>query len=222
MSPAKASQTAVPDRAAVTGSEVPTSHRANKRAQCRDDILRAAETIFKERGFISARMADIARAANISEKTLFNYFSGKPALLEALTLDWFESNQVLFEEPQVIAAANIEQVLPPALDRRLAAINEYRWLLAMTAIHTDLFVSHRQPQALFQHNFAARVQRVRQMQKEGIVRADIPAAEICNLYLALRNHLLGSWLASSDVDFKTLQKQFQRGMAVFLRGLKPE
>lgn len=200
----------------------PTSHRANKRAQCRADILSAAEAIFKESGFTAARMIDIARAANISEKTLFNYFSGKPALLEALTLNWFDANSVLFEEPQAIAAASIEQVLPPEIDRRLAALDEYRWLLAMTAAHTDLFVSHRQPQALFRRNFEARAQRVRQLQKEGIVRADIPAVEICDLYQALRNHLLGSWLAASDIDFKALQKQFKRGMAVFLRGLAPE
>lgn len=198
-----------------------TSHRDNKRAQCRAAILNAAEAIFKAEGFDAARMVDIAQAANISEKTLFNYFASKPALLEALTLRWFEANNELFGEPETIAEASIEQVLPPALDRRLSTLAKHRWLLAMTALHTDLFVTHRQPQALLRHNFEARTKRVLQLQERGIVRADIPADEICDLYQALRNHLLGAWLTGSSADFKTLQAKYQHAMAVFSRGLAP-
>lgn len=195
------------------------SHRENKRAQCRAAILDAAEAIFRAEGFVVARMIDIAQASAISEKTLFNYFSSKPALLEALTVRWFEANNALFEEGEAVTGEDVEQVLPPELDRRLSVLAEYRWLLAMTAQHTDWFVTHRQPQALFQHNFDARLKRVQKLQKKKIVRADIPAAEVCDMYQALRNHLLGSWLTDGDADFKVLQKKYRRAMAVFLRGI---
>jgi AcrR family transcriptional regulator len=195
------------------------SHRENKRVQCRTAILDAAEAIFAAEGFGPARMIDIAQAAGISEKTLFNYFASKPLLLEALTLRWFEANNALFAETETVTEDSVEQVLPPALDRRLSVLAEYRWLLAMTAQHTDLFVTHRQPQVLFQLNFDARLKRVHALQKRGVVRTDVPAAEICDMYQALRNHLLGAWLTDGASDFKSLQKKYQRAMSIFLRGI---
>lgn len=199
---------------------VPAKRRQARTERSREAILHAAEREFSEAGFGAARMIDIARAAGVSEKTLFNYFASKAALLEALTLRWFEARSAIFAEPETIGGATIAQVLPPDLERRLAELAGYRWLLAMTAAHTDLFVTHRQPRELQQRNFAARAQRVRQLQEQGVVRSDVPAAEICELYQALRNHLLGAWLTDGDGDFEALQQRFRRAMNVFLSGLR--
>jgi AcrR family transcriptional regulator len=43
--------------------------------------------MFISRGFEAAAMTDIAEAAGVSRATLFNYFPGKPALLQALGED---------------------------------------------------------------------------------------------------------------------------------------
>lgn len=202
--------------------EAQASHREAKRIQCREDILRAAEKLFKAHGFNEVRMIDVAHAAKISEKTLFNYFASKPALLEALALLWFETMNDLFPEPETLSGASIEQALPPALDRRLLALEDYRWLLAMAAEHTQLFTTPNKSLVLLQHNFDARTKRIQQLQTKGVIRTDIPAEEISDLYQALRNHLLGSWLRADTDGFKILQKKFQRSMAVFIRGLLPD
>ncbi|MCR6636669.1 TetR/AcrR family transcriptional regulator [Devosia sp.] len=53
----------------------------------RQVILIAAERVFSARGYPGAAMADIARTAGMSKKTLYAAFSNKRALFEALAQD---------------------------------------------------------------------------------------------------------------------------------------
>jgi AcrR family transcriptional regulator len=67
--------------------------RETKKASTREAIAGAAMGLFVKRGFDHVTVAEIARAANVSEKTVFNYFPTKediffdevPDRLEALT-----------------------------------------------------------------------------------------------------------------------------------------
>jgi AcrR family transcriptional regulator len=51
--------------------------RARKKRQTRDAIAAAAMELFLARGFDEVTIADIARAADVSRKTIFNYFPAK-------------------------------------------------------------------------------------------------------------------------------------------------
>jgi AcrR family transcriptional regulator len=55
--------------------------REQKKRQTREAITRAAWKLFNRRGFDAVTVADIARAANVSEKTVFNYFPAKEDLV---------------------------------------------------------------------------------------------------------------------------------------------
>ncbi|HMJ82684.1 MAG TPA: TetR/AcrR family transcriptional regulator [Vicinamibacterales bacterium] len=58
------------------------SNRRSKRADARRvDIMRAAATVFRARGFSAAGMRDIAVAADLSPGNLYHYFRGKEELL---------------------------------------------------------------------------------------------------------------------------------------------
>jgi TetR/AcrR family fatty acid metabolism transcriptional regulator len=57
------------------------SLRAPARSDKRDLILRAAIDTFAARGFFSAQVADIARAAGVAAGTVYLYFRGKDDLL---------------------------------------------------------------------------------------------------------------------------------------------
>jgi AcrR family transcriptional regulator len=59
----------------------PTGLRERKKQQTRDDIARAAMTLFSERGFDAVTVAEVAEAAGVSEKTVFNYFPAKEDLV---------------------------------------------------------------------------------------------------------------------------------------------
>src|SRR5256885_1147003 len=55
--------------------------RERKKRQTREAIARAAMELFEAHGFDEVTVAEVARAADVSEKTVFNYFPTKEDLL---------------------------------------------------------------------------------------------------------------------------------------------
>jgi AcrR family transcriptional regulator len=60
-----------------------TGLRERKKLQTRQLIFEAAQRLFAQRGFDRVSVAEIARAANVSEVTVFNYFPTKEDLFYA-------------------------------------------------------------------------------------------------------------------------------------------
>src|SRR5215207_6546330 len=58
-----------------------TGLRERKKQQTRDLIATTARELFSERGFDAVTVAEIARAADVAEKTVFNYFPTKEDLV---------------------------------------------------------------------------------------------------------------------------------------------
>ena len=55
--------------------------RERKKRQTREAIAHAAMALFVQHGFDAVTVADVARAADVSEKTVFNYFAAKEDLI---------------------------------------------------------------------------------------------------------------------------------------------
>jgi AcrR family transcriptional regulator len=58
-----------------------TGLRERKKEQTREHIARTAMELFTKRGFDAVTVADVAEAAGVSEKTVFNYFPAKEDLV---------------------------------------------------------------------------------------------------------------------------------------------
>jgi AcrR family transcriptional regulator len=59
---------------------ITTGLRERKKQRTRDAIFEAAARLFSDRGFERVTVADVARAADVSEMTVFNYFPTKEDL----------------------------------------------------------------------------------------------------------------------------------------------
>lgn len=68
-----------------------TGLRERKKQQTRQQIFEAAHRLFGERSFDSVTVADVARAADVSEVTVFNYYPNKEDLFFA-GMQFFEEH----------------------------------------------------------------------------------------------------------------------------------
>ena len=71
---------------------------SNRKPSARDRMLKAAKTIFAERGYADATMSDIARAASVSEASIYQHFKGKEELFLAIPISKVKENLPLIEE----------------------------------------------------------------------------------------------------------------------------
>src|SRR6202161_4744728 len=82
--------------------------RERKKRQMRRQLSDAATGLFLERGFDAVRVAEVAAACGVSEKTVFNYFPVK----EALILDRLEGTMAALRDGLADrAVAPVEAVL---------------------------------------------------------------------------------------------------------------
>jgi AcrR family transcriptional regulator len=100
---------------------VATGLRERKKQQTRELIAQTARRLFLERGFDHVPVAEIARAADVSEKTVFNYFPRKEDLVY-----W----QLESFEQDLLAAVRDRSVGESVLDAFSRFVLQRRGLLA--------------------------------------------------------------------------------------------
>ena len=107
----------------------------------REQILKAATTVFAEKGFRRATTREVARAAGVSEGTIYNYFEDKDALLMAILhrLNETERRSEDFEEGM---ATDFPGFMREYLRRRMSSVWEnrevFRIVLSEMLVNTEL------------------------------------------------------------------------------------
>jgi len=205
--------------------------REDKKQQTRDLLLSIAEDMFNVRDFDAVTIEDIISRAHISRKTFFNYFQGKSKLLEDWALDWFARNNIWSREADIDFDSE-SALLPPHLDEMLDWISAHRRLLKMVLKHTDLLNGIRPPETsgndapntIIADLRPPRLARVETAQQAGIIRNDISAEHICDMYDSLRFDVVRRWLVQADdrANAGNLKSHFNIIMKVFLKGIRPE
>jgi AcrR family transcriptional regulator len=70
---------------------VPAGRREANKQATRTALRAAAKRLFAERGYEATTVRDIAREANVTERTFYRYFNGKEALLGEEYRTWLEA-----------------------------------------------------------------------------------------------------------------------------------
>src|ERR1700744_4121457 len=92
--------------------------RERKKRLMRQQLSDTATEMFLERGFDAVRVAEVAEACGVSEKTVFNYFPVK----EALVMDRLEATLAALRAGLADAALTPVQAALAILDRELSAM----------------------------------------------------------------------------------------------------
>ncbi len=92
--------------------------RERKKRLMRQQLSDTATTMFLERGFDAVRVAEVAKACGVSEKTVFNYFPVK----EALVMDRLEATAAELRAGLADTALTPVQAALAILERELSAL----------------------------------------------------------------------------------------------------
>jgi AcrR family transcriptional regulator len=96
--------------------------RERKKEQTRRAIAEAAKRLFAERGFDHVSVAEVARAADVSEQTVFNYFPTKEDLVYD-RMDTFEQELLNAVQGRPLGESALHAFARFILDRSSTAIS---------------------------------------------------------------------------------------------------
>lgn len=107
---------------------LPTEPKTKRGKTRREQILRAAERIIGERGFVDASISDITREAGTAQGTFYIYFSSKEAIFRELVA-----------EMGLMTRKVIAEAIAPAANRLDAERLGLKAFLTFVAEHPELY-----------------------------------------------------------------------------------
>ena len=169
-------------------------------------ILQAAVKVFARKGYFAARVADVARRADVADGTIYLYFRGKEDILVSL----FE--EVMSEH---VARARREMEAAEGAPARLRVLAEHH--LRVLGGDRDLAVVFqvelRQSTKFMERFTASWLGRyfdlvgsvIDQGQREGTLRADLPKKLVTKAFFGTLDELVTSWvIGRKDYDLAAL------------------
>ncbi len=149
------------------------SRRERRIAARRAQILEAAETVFSQKGYERATTRDIAKAADVSEGTIYNYYGSKSDLLNAVAQSFADG---ITNEIADLEAENLHDMMAELLTTRLRSGRERRLLmLFLYEARLSPDVHRKYIQEALQRIITATEQLFRQLMDIGVMRPVDPA-----------------------------------------------
>jgi AcrR family transcriptional regulator len=108
-------------RGAATSDATAEGLRARKKRLMRQQLSDTATEMFLEHGFDAVRVSDVAEACGVSEKTVFNYFPSK----EALILDRLDSTMASLKTELAKRGSSPLEAALRILDDELSALTSW-------------------------------------------------------------------------------------------------
>src|SRR5882672_12669612 len=163
----------------------------------RDAILRAAIDVFASRGFFTAQVADVARAAGVAAGTVYLYFHGKDDLLVSI----FERTMREALDDGRTAVAEVRD--PAERLRRLARLHLAR--LGRDRNLAIVFQIELRQSTKFMERFSATMLRdylglireaIADGQREGLIRTDVKATVAAKMLFGALDEMATNWILS--------------------------
>lgn len=189
-------------------SPAPRRTQAERTRASREKIIRSATETFAQKGFRGAKMADIAKAANLTEPGLLHHFPSKTHLLmevlkECDRIDSERMRATLQQNGNHLLEASIELV---EHNQTVPGLVQLFNLLLAESISAD-HPAHEFFIERYQREREHWVQAITQAQQNGEVRADISAETLAILTFAMMDGLQVQWLMEPEkIDMSELYR----------------
>lgn len=166
------------------------------------DIMTAARSVFREKGYEDAPLSDIAELANVVEGSIYRYFDNKRDLLVKVIEDWYESMLADYDQ-QLSGIRGTRNRLRYMIWRHLKTIHEEPALcnLMFQFLRTGNDYSHT---AVYELN-RQYTRRTLDIVKEGIdageLRDDVPLRLVRDMIYGCVEHRTWAYLrGEGDFD----------------------
>jgi TetR/AcrR family fatty acid metabolism transcriptional regulator len=160
----------------------------------RINILRAAESVFAEKGYTEATIGEIAKAARVSEGTIYEYLDNKEHLLLSIPKFRFEEH--------IAALEDVFQIKDPLRKlRRLMRFHFYLYLKNPDFL--KVFLLHIQLNKVFYsseiYNIFGKYTQIidntlEEGKKQGCIRPEVSSRVFRNLFLGAFSHVTLRWV----------------------------
>jgi TetR/AcrR family transcriptional regulator, fatty acid metabolism regulator protein len=157
-------------------------------------ILRSAESVFAEKGYLQATISEIARMASVSEGTIYEYFDNKDDLLFSIPEQRFKEH--------ISALDEIFELKTPL--RKLRRFIRYHFYLYMTEPNfVKVFLLHiqfsqrfygSQVYKTFKHYTKIIEDVLEEGKRDRSIRANVNTRVFKNLFLGTFSHMALRWL----------------------------
>lgn len=183
----------------MTKLQPPRRTQAERTRASREKIIQAATELFAQQGFRGAKMAEIARAAGLTEPGLLHHFPSKTHLLMGVLE---ERDRIDKERSHAI----LQQEGSHFLDAVTELVEHNETVPGLVQLFTILVAESVSPEHPAHEFFVQRYQRTRadmvrmiaQAQQAGEIRADIPAEALTVLVFAVMDGLQVQWLLEPE------------------------
>jgi len=183
----------------MTRLQTPRRTQADRTRASREKIIQSATEAFAQKGFRGAKMADIAKAANLSEPGLLHHFSSKTHLLMEVLK---ERDRIDGERMRVTLQKNGNHFL----DAGAELVEHNQTVPGLVQLFNLLVAESVSPDHPAHEFFIDRYQRERehmtqvivQAQQAGEVRSDISAETLTILIFAVMDGLQVQWLLEPE------------------------
>lgn len=190
----------------------------NGAANKREAILRAATRVFARNGYFSSKVADIARAADVADGTVYLYFKSKEEILHSI-----------FDQNMAEAIAACRQLIENSRDpreklRRIATLHLQRLGAdrdLAVVFQVELRGSTKFMQEFSAAGFAEYLDLLRKIfeegQRAGVFRKDLNAKVVSKILFGALDEMATNWIISKR-SYK-LEPMAEIVMDVFLSGV---
>jgi AcrR family transcriptional regulator len=198
------------------------SLRLQKKSRQRATLISVAADRFRQMGYEATRMEDIAEGANVSTKTVYNYFATKQmVLLELLTIDRQKlraAYEFILADPPENPAEGLARLVRADVGDVKTVADKRLWRELMSAETRN----HDRANDEFGQNrkiFTQYIEKLlRRYQAKGALRDDLSVPATVDIVYALNAHNFREYCSTEDMRLSDVLRIVRRQMSVLISG----
>lgn len=206
-----------------------TGLRARQKADRNRRILEAATTLFRQQGYDSARIEDIAEMAEVSVGTLYNYYQNKGDILVATVsmevTEVLEAGEMIVANPPLNVNEALSALINQYYDHSLVYLSKEMWRTAMaSSIQQPETPLSKRYTELDQRLCAQVVQLIETLQRRGVVIAGVDTRALGEVFFNNLNLMFIEFCKVEAMPLEELKARVaeqHRPIAALISSVKP-